>query len=121
MPLLVARDELKYPIVGYDVIEEVIKDRDQMGGGGGGRTKIPWGRLLVYSFQRGGTSERSCIGDFVQSAGVETLCVVRSGKNYLTVPRGQTVSVTCRVDCGPLEEGTPVFLTLFKIQPGQMA
>ena len=26
----------------------------------------------------------------------------------MTVPRGQTVSVACRVDCGPLDEKTPV-------------
>lgn len=30
VPLLVARDELEYPITGYNVIEEVIKSRDQM-------------------------------------------------------------------------------------------
>jgi len=31
VPLMVARDELEYPIIGYNVIEEVIKGRDQMG------------------------------------------------------------------------------------------
>ena len=45
--------------------------------------------------------------DFVQSSGVERLCVLRSGNN-LTVLRSQTVSVTCRFDCAPLEERTPV-------------
>ena len=46
--------------------------------------------------------------DLVQSAGVERLCVLSSGKSNLTVPYGQTVAVACRVDCGPLEERTPV-------------
>ena len=32
VPLLVARDDLEYPIIGYNVIEEVIKSRDQTGG-----------------------------------------------------------------------------------------
>lgn len=44
----------------------------------------------------------------MQSAGVERLCVLRSGKDNLTVPRGKMVAVACRVDCGPLEERTPV-------------
>jgi len=48
--------------------------------------------------------------NFVQSAGVERLCVLRSGKNNLTVPCGQMGPVTCRVDCGPLEERTPALL-----------
>ena len=40
--------------------------------------------------------------DLVQSASSERLCVLRSGNNNLMVPRGQTVAVICRVDCGPL-------------------
>lgn len=46
--------------------------------------------------------------DLVQSASTERLCVLRSGKNNLTVPRGQTVAVTCRVDCDNLGERTLV-------------
>ena len=34
--------------------------------------------------------------------------MLKSGKNNLTDPRRQTVAVACRVDCGPLEERTPV-------------
>ena len=32
VPLLVARSDLEYPIIGYNVIEEVIKSPDEMGG-----------------------------------------------------------------------------------------
>ena len=32
VPLLVARNDLEYPIIGYNVIEEVIKSPDEMGG-----------------------------------------------------------------------------------------
>ena len=31
MPLLVARGDLEYPIIGYNVIEEVMKSPDQVG------------------------------------------------------------------------------------------
>ena len=33
---------------------------------------------------------------------------MRSSKNNITVPQGQSVMVPCRVDCGPLERRTPV-------------
>ena len=36
--------------------------------------------------------------------------MLRSGKNILTVPRGQTVAEACRVKCAPFEERTPVLL-----------
>ena len=32
VPILVARDELEHPIIGYNVIEETIKDRTQVQG-----------------------------------------------------------------------------------------
>lgn len=32
MPLLVGRDDLQYPIIGYNVIEQVFKSPDEMGG-----------------------------------------------------------------------------------------
>ena len=46
--------------------------------------------------------------DLVQNASEEDIGVLKSGKNNLTVPRGQTITVPCRVNCGPLEERTPV-------------
>ena len=104
VPLLVARDELEYPIIGYNVIEEVVKGRDQMGE----RNADSLREIMSSAFSEVERENVTALVDFVQSAGVERLCVLRSGKNNLTVPCGETVSVTCRVDCGPLEERTPV-------------
>ena len=46
--------------------------------------------------------------DFVRGPAEDYLCVLRSSKNNITVPQGQTVMAPCRVDCGPLERKTPV-------------
>ena len=46
--------------------------------------------------------------DLVQRAGVDRLCELKSGRNNVTVPHGQTVEVACRVNCGPVKEKTPV-------------
>ena len=104
VPLLVARDDLEYPIIGYNVIEEVIKSPDQMGG----ESTESLREIMSSALSQVKQESVTALVDLVQSAGVERLCVLRSGKNNLTVPRGQTVAVACRVDCGPLEERTPV-------------
>jgi len=55
------------------------------------------------------TVERvNALVDFVRRPAEEYLCVLRSSKNNITAPQGQTVKVPCRVDCGPLERRTPV-------------
>ncbi len=104
VPLLVARDELEFPIVGYNVIEEVIKDRDQVGG----ESADSLGEIMSSAFSEEKQESVTALVELVQTANVESLCALRSGKNNVTVPRGQTVSVACRVDCGPLDEKAPV-------------
>ena len=104
VPLLVARDELEFPIIGYNVIEEVIKDGDQVGG----ESADSLGEIMSSAFSEVKQESVTALVELVQTANVESLCVLRSGKNNVTVPCGQTVSVACRVDCGPLDEKTPV-------------
>ena len=104
VPLLVARDDLEYPIIGYNVIEAVMKGPDEMGE----ESTESLREIMSSAFSEVKQESITALVDLVQSAGVERLCVLRSGKDNLTVPRGQTVAVACRVDCGPLEERTPV-------------
>ncbi|PFX25321.1 hypothetical protein AWC38_SpisGene10089 [Stylophora pistillata] len=104
VPLLVARNDLEYPIIGFNVIEEVIKSPDQMGEDGA----VPLNEIMKSAFSEMEQEKVIMLVDLVQRTDVERLCVLRSSKNNLTVPRGQTVAVACRVDCGLLEERTPV-------------
>ena len=104
VPLLVARDDLEYPIIGYNVIEAVIKGPDEIGE----ESTESLREIMSSAFSEVKQESITALVDLVQSAGVERLCVLRSGKDNLTVPREQTVVVACRVDCGPLEERTPV-------------
>jgi len=95
---------LEYPIIGYNVIEEVVKGRDQMGGQNADSLR----EIMSSAFREVERENVTALVDFVQSARVEGLCVLRSGKKNLTVPRGQMLPVTCSIDCGPPEERTPV-------------
>ena len=98
MPLLVARDDFEYPIIGYNVIDEVIKSP--------GQTFL--GEIMSSAFSEMKQESVTALVDLVQKAGIERLKVLRRGKNNLTVPRRQTVAVACRVDCSLLVERTPV-------------
>ena len=104
MPLLVAKVDLQYPIIGYNFIEEVIKSPDQMGED----STESLGEIMSSAFSEVKPESVTALVDLVQRTGVERLCVLRSGKNNLTVPRRQTVAVACRVEWGSLEERTPV-------------
>ena len=86
VPLLVAKGDLEYLIIGYNVIEEVIKSPDQMGEDSAGSL----GELISSAFSEMKQESVTEFVDLVQRTGVERPCVLRSGKNNLMVPRGQT-------------------------------
>lgn len=73
----------------------------------GGESADSFGEIMSSAFSEVKQEGITASVELVQSANVESLCVLRSSKN-MTVPRRQTVSVVCRVDCGPLDEKTPV-------------
>jgi len=100
VPILVARDELEHPIIGYNVIEETLKDRTQVQGESNGAVID----IMNAAFRELTVESVNALVDFVQHPAEENLC----SKNNITVPQGQTVMVLCRVDWGPLERRTPV-------------
>ena len=104
VPFLVAKDDLEHPIIGYNVIEEVIKTPTQKESEDTG----PLEAILGTALGEVKRDDVTALVHLVRTTDVEKLCVVMSGKDNLRVPHGQTVTVSCRVDCGPLEERTPV-------------
>ena len=76
VPLLVARSDLEYPIIGYNVIEEVIKSPDQMGED----SAESLGEIIISAFSEVKQESVSTLVDLVQTRGVERLGLLRSGK-----------------------------------------
>ena len=110
VPILIARDELEYSIIGYNVIEEVIRNKRQ-----------EWGEAAITDMMSSAlvnvnVEKVNALVAFVQGPMEESLCCLRSGKNILTVLAGQTVVVPCHVSCGPLERRTAV---LFETTPDE--
>ena len=104
VPILIARDEQEHPIIGYNIIGETIKDRTQVQGESDGAVID----IMNAAFRELTVERVNALVDFVQRPAEEYLCVLRTSKNNITVPQGQSVMVPCRVDCGPLERRTPV-------------
>jgi len=77
VPLFVARDDLEYPIIGYNVIEDVIKSSDEMGG----ESTESLREIMSSAFSEVKQESTTALVDLVRRAGVERLRMSRSGKD----------------------------------------
>ena len=91
VPFLIARDELETPIVGYNVIEEVLKDRETEGS-----SSIV--DIMNTALKEVALENVTALVDLVRNASMEDMGVLKNGKRNLTVPRGQAVTVPCRIN-----------------------
>ena len=86
VPILIARDELEHPVIGYNVIEETIKDRTQVQGESDGAVID----IMNAAFRELTVESVNALVDFVRYPAEEYLCVLRSSKNNITVPHART-------------------------------
>ena len=101
VPMLVTEFSLDQPIIGYNVIEEMVKNNN---------APDEQNLLLLLSASFLGTSSSSlnAFVNFIQTKPVDEICVVKNGKRNINVPSGHKVKVPCRVNTGLIDEKTPV-------------
>jgi hypothetical protein len=96
VPFLVTDEKVGVPLVGFNVIEHLIKfnklNRDE----------------IAEAFVRINACDATALVNLVNSANHNELCVVKTCKKDDVVPRVQSVKVSCRVNMGPLDKRTPV-------------
>ena len=68
VPMLVARDEVEYPIIGYNVIEEMIRNEGQ------GRSKGAIVDIMSFALVDVNVKSISELVEFVQGQVEESLC-----------------------------------------------
>ena len=99
VPMLVTNYPLDSPIIGYNVIEELLKPT-------GSDTNVA---SLLSSFPE--TSQPN-LQNLVNLIKTETkssdLSSVKSGKKFVNIPGGQTIEVPCRINIRSLSKKTPV-------------
>ena len=99
VPVLVQDQSLDTPIIGSNVIEEIVK------------TSIEDAVLhqeITSNFTELNGKNASALGNFTQSRNQSDLCLIKTMEHDTIIPPRQSQSVTCRVDTGPVERNTPV-------------
>ena len=112
VPILVARNSLEHPIIGYNVIEGVIKHQDDI-------TSVTEHTLafMKSSFPTVKQENISALVQFVKSTTDSDICSVRTTKHDVVIPSGETVNIACRANTRSSRSGKrPV---LFEPSPEQ--
>ena len=97
---LVTEFSLDQPIIGYNVIDEMVKSNN---------TPNEQNLLLLSaSFPGTSSSNLNAFVNFIQTKSVDEICVVKNGKRNTNVPSGHAVKVSCGVNTGLIGGKTPV-------------
>ena len=103
VPFLITNDNIEYPILGYNVIEELIKPMDKSG-----KQSVHLTAAAHASFQDFSEEVLLKLVELIQATNSDKLCVVKSTKRDMVIPANRTVQVNCRANIGPVAEKTPV-------------
>ena len=99
VPMLVTHETLDYPIIGYNVIEELVKKEEVPD-----QIATKW----AASFPDIRCEKIQSLVNFIQAPSTEQLCFVKTIKQDVVIPQKTTVSVKCRANTGPVEKRIPV-------------
>ena len=98
VPFLVTGDEMQYPILGYNVIEELLGD-----------TQDPQHlKAIQNSFPGKSEKEVDALVNFINCGTSDYLCHVRTGKRSVVIPKSRTVYVSCCSRTGTVDDKLPV-------------
>ena len=85
-PFLVTSENLDCPILGYNAIEELVRN-DQ--------NPIP----TVYDhFPGKDKANLDALVNFIQSTSSNHICSIKTGRKYVVIPKNHTVNVDCRAN-----------------------
>jgi hypothetical protein len=95
---LVTNEQLQSPIIGYNVIEELLKE-----------DLNPKQMEAVYdSFPGKSDKDIDTLVNLIQCDASGYLCQVKTGKKTVVIPKLKTVYVNCFVKTGPVDDIAPV-------------
>ena len=99
VPFLVTDQSLDTPIIGFNVIEEIVKTSSE---------DAVLHQENTSSFTKLNGKNASALVNFIQSCNQSDLCLIKTMKHDTIIPPRQSQSVTCRANTGPVERTTPV-------------
>ena len=99
VPFLVTEQCLDSPLIGFNVIEEIIK---------GSNGDAALSKVITASFTDLDSQTASVFVKFIESLNQGELCCIKTTKRDTTIPPKQSLRVTCRANTGPVGRPTPV-------------
>ena len=101
VPVLVGRKEQEYPIVGFNVIEEILSQHSE--------NFQAASNIIQQSFPSVHHTQVGAVVNLIQSRSQDTgTSAVKVGKRDVMLPKGEPTKVKCQVHFGPVPEGMPV-------------
>ena len=104
VPFLVTEEHLDQPIIGYNVIELLVKDNDN-------RSKDPsLVQSLTSSFENLKEEHAKQLVNLIETNDSDFLCEIKSIKRDIVIPKGTTARVPCRANTGTVTTTMPVLI-----------
>ena len=101
VPVLVGQKEQEYPIIGFNVIEEVLSQHRE--------NPQAASNIIQQSFPLVHHTKVDALVNLIQSRSQDTgTTAVRVGKRDVTLPKGEATKVRCQIHFGPVPEGMPM-------------
>ena len=105
--MLVTKENLDQPIIGSDVIEEVIKYCDPLQPQALVEKEVLCDSFAA-SFQNVKVNRIETLIDLIHNKEPDELFTLKTVKRDIGIPKDQSIKVNCHVNTGPLSKGTPV-------------
>ena len=105
--MLVTKENLDQPIIGFNVIEEVMKYCDPLQPEALVEKEVLFDSFAA-SFQNVKVNKIDTLIELIHNKKPDKLCTVRTVKRDIVIPKNQSVKVNCRVNTGPLSKRTSV-------------
>ena len=101
VPFLVTKEDIEQPIIGFNVIELMVKSTGENDG-----DKLLGRMTESFRLSKGG--DMQALISLIRTTNSDDFCVVKSTKKAHVVPAGQTVCLPCRANTGPIHSKTLV-------------
>ena len=101
VPVLVGQKEQEYPIIGINVIEEILSQHSE--------NPQAASYIVQQSFPSAHHTQVGDVVNLIQSRSQDTgTSAVKVGKRDVMLPKGEATKVKCQVHFGPVAEGIPM-------------
>ena len=105
VPFLVSKDTVDHPIVGYNVIEEIVKNPISDSPNNHEETLV---NALSTSLPNAKQENVKALIGLIKTNISSELCRVKVTKKDVVVPKNETMALSCSVSTGPTESRLPV-------------